>query len=317
MKIIAAWTFLFFASAVFLSLCSWIFVSAFQKGFKKKLSERDFFFALNWPVFVSFMISILSAGYLCRGSFPDLFLYLGLLLTSYFIFAVVKTAYYYYQAKILEGKILKTAFLPSAKLQEVLMRARILYGKEFYFCESEEIEPICAVFGFTKTWGVISKALVEKLSQNELEAVVWHEVCHIMKKDNIKKLFSFFSFQLLKFFPWNRSLFEQWEEVSELSCDQFAMTRTFDPIYLASAITSAALFENSAVPLLASAFSRKKSQAVRRVEAVLEKLENPKSFQSSSLFSWILTLTAGTCFSFVLEFHLIPVFLCFLDGCRI
>ena len=236
---------------------------------------------------------------------------------GYFIFSIVKTSCYYYQTKFLERRILKTAFLPSAKLQEVLDRVILRSRKKIRFYESQEIELACAAFGLVKGWGVISKMVVEKLSRDELEAVVWHELCHIIKKDNFKKLLSFFSFQLLGFLPWNRFLFEQWEEMSEAACDQFAITRTSDPVNLASAIASVALFANSTNPLLVSGFSEKKSQVIRRVEEVLEKGGNLNSFRTTLPFFQILTLAAGTSFFLLLEFHLIPVLLCFLDACKI
>ncbi len=91
--------------------------------------------------------------------------------------------------------------------------------------------PAMAATGIVRSRVLLSRAAENLLTSNELETALSHEVAHVRRRDNLKKL-------LLRFvaFPGMRGLEHAWLEATEMAADDAAVSSTRDALDLAAAL---------------------------------------------------------------------------------
>jgi Zn-dependent protease with chaperone function len=78
---------------------------------------------------------------------------------------------------------------------------------------------------------LVSGAAIDVLSEAELRGALRHEIAHVRRFDNLKKLI----FRAL-YFPGIAALEKAWSELAEISADDFAVNELQDALDLASAL---------------------------------------------------------------------------------
>jgi len=91
--------------------------------------------------------------------------------------------------------------------------------------------PAIAVAGIRSSRVLISEAAAAVLSEAELETALRHEVAHVKRRDNLKKLL----FRVCAF-PGMARLEEAWREASEMAADDAAASNSGEALDLAAAL---------------------------------------------------------------------------------
>ncbi len=86
----------------------------------------------------------------------------------------------------------------------------------------------------------IDHALVARLDDDELRAVLLHEVAHLRDRDPARLVLSAVALGLNPFGAWLRPFLHQWRFARELQCDRSAVRDGADPLALAGALVTAA-----------------------------------------------------------------------------
>ena len=90
---------------------------------------------------------------------------------------------------------------------------------------------VLAVAGIWRPRVLISEAAAEALSEAELQTALRHEVAHVRRWDNLKKLL----FRVCAF-PGMARLEEAWREASEVAADEAAVSNPGEAVDLAAAV---------------------------------------------------------------------------------
>jgi Zn-dependent protease with chaperone function len=96
---------------------------------------------------------------------------------------------------------------------------------------TRRIIPALTATGILKPKVLMSEAAVAVLTEPELRGALGHEVAHVRRRDNLKKL-------LLRFcaFPGMAGLEKAWSEIAEIAADDAAVSNASDALDLASAL---------------------------------------------------------------------------------
>jgi Zn-dependent protease with chaperone function len=91
--------------------------------------------------------------------------------------------------------------------------------------------PALTAAGILKPKVLMSEAAVAVLTEPELRGALGHEVAHVRRRDNLKKL-------LLRFcaFPGMAGLEKAWSEIAEIAADDAAVSNASEALDLASAL---------------------------------------------------------------------------------
>lgn len=133
--------------------------------------------------------------------------------------------------------------------------------------------PVVAVVGIFRPQLFIARSVIERLSADELRAVVAHEAGHLRARDNLKRAVLRLCRDTLVIFPTGRALEQQWSDAAEIAADDFAVARTGASLELAQALIKVArLAPEGATPLLpAGAFLVGERETLsRRVERLIQ-----------------------------------------------
>ena len=91
--------------------------------------------------------------------------------------------------------------------------------------------PAFAVAGICEPRVLVSDAAAEALTEAELKAALKHELAHVRRRDNLKKLF----FRLTAF-PGMAALETEWSEAAEMAADDAAVSNSAEALDLAAAL---------------------------------------------------------------------------------
>jgi beta-lactamase regulating signal transducer with metallopeptidase domain len=127
--------------------------------------------------------------------------------------------------------------------------------------------PVLLVAGAWRPKLLISEGARELLDNREMEMATRHEMAHVHRSDNLKKL----ALRLCGF-PCLKDLERSWIEASEIAADDAAVTDQAAALDLASALLKIASSRNPArVPELAMSLAAARDRALRaRVKRLLE-----------------------------------------------
>lgn len=134
--------------------------------------------------------------------------------------------------------------------------------------------PVLAVAGLFTPSVLISKSTSAMLSQPELQIALKHEVAHVRRWDNLKKLLF-----LCGTFPAMGPLESAWSELSEMAADDAAVTNSSEALDLASALIKVSRFASvqPVSPLTTSLLA----PSAGLLSARVERLSHWESLQSS------------------------------------
>lgn len=149
------------------------------------------------------------------------------------------------------------------------------------------------VTGFFKPLVIIPEKLEKILTDEELEALMYHEACHIINKDNIKRFFILISNSILFFLPFKDIFYKKWDIEREVICDEFSVSYTGSPLHLASALIKT--FKMSDKKFTYNVFSgfNKENLIYYRLERLMSysrKIKSLNMFNKTGYIFYILVL---------------------------
>lgn len=97
--------------------------------------------------------------------------------------------------------------------------------------------PLACTSGWFRPLVLLSTWMVEQLDQRELEAVITHELAHVVRRDTLVLWVGRMLHDVFWYLPTSRSAYHLLEQEKELACDDLAVTVTQRPLAMASALT--------------------------------------------------------------------------------
>ncbi len=269
--------------------------------------------ALLWTLGLSTLVPILTfLGYLA-GSGPTTFLALcrqvyhtcatwvstgarpqviGGILAAWTIVALLRVAWRLLQARRLLERLPTLEPRDFPGLHRALRRARSRAGltRKVRVHEYPTPRPFVAVLGIGTPRLLLSRALLHRLSEAELEAVFLHEFGHLKSRDPLWNLLALFFRYWLAPLPFARHLYEHFVEEMEFQVDGWTVERLGSPVVLAEALVKAS-GKPTGIPQASLAFAEARSHLGRRLQALLQP---PKAFplrRFTLLWSGLLALS--------------------------
>lgn len=122
--------------------------------------------------------------------------------------------------------------------------------------------------GFIKPVILLPIAAINHLSQQQLEAILLHELAHIRRHDYLMNLFIRFIQAVLYFNPFVKAFVKIIEREREKSCDEMVIQFQYDPYGYATALLTLEKSNHLPKPLAVAA-SGKKNDLLHRIECML------------------------------------------------
>jgi Zn-dependent protease with chaperone function len=176
--------------------------------------------------------------------------------------------------------------------------------------------PVFAVVGVLQPRLFIAQQVLETLDENELAAVIEHEIGHISALDNLKRLAMKLCGDILVF-PIGRAFDRYWSEAAESAADEFAVRRGGRAIALnlaealikiARIIPSEPLPPMPAASYIAEGNGESLASRIRRLLQLAEEENFPatsssKAFVPMFLLSALIVVILATDHSFLARIH--------------
>ncbi|VAX23330.1 hypothetical protein MNBD_NITROSPINAE02-996 [hydrothermal vent metagenome] len=115
----------------------------------------------------------------------------------------------------------------------------------------------------------VSSGLMDELTQEELNAVVSHELHHARKRDPLRLFIMSFIKDMFFYIPMGRHYLERFYITKEFAADEGAVIITGKPVDMAEALLKITRIRHEAIPAGVSILSGAK-QVGKRIEALLE-----------------------------------------------
>jgi bla regulator protein BlaR1 len=128
--------------------------------------------------------------------------------------------------------------------------------------------------GYLKPVILLPLAAMNNLSQQQVEAILLHELAHIRRADYFINLLLKFIQSILYFNPFVKAFVKIVEREREKSCDQMVIQYQYDPHGYASALLQLERTNNQPRPL-ALAASGKKNDLLHRIELIMGVKKEP------------------------------------------
>jgi Zn-dependent protease with chaperone function len=150
--------------------------------------------------------------------------------------------------------------------------------------------PALTVSGWRQPRVLLSDAAAALLNQQELESALRHEIAHVRRGDNLKKLL----FRMCAF-PGMAALEAGWSEAAEMAADDAAVSNGGEALDLASALIKLSRFAPVHAATLTTGLVEESSSGLNARIARLVSWEERRASSSRSFFRWYLapTLAAG------------------------
>ncbi|HEV2126367.1 MAG TPA: M56 family metallopeptidase [Chloroflexota bacterium] len=116
--------------------------------------------------------------------------------------------------------------------------------------------PLALTWGILRPRIVLSTWMLEHLDEQELEAVLAHEVAHVARRDSLVVWLATLLRDAFCYLPTTRAAYRRLHQEKELICDDLAIRSTGQPLALASALAKVWDYALNAPPLPASSGSR-------------------------------------------------------------
>lgn len=157
--------------------------------------------------------------------------------------------------------------------------------------------PLALLYGMRSPTMLLSTWMVAHLDQEELEAVLMHELVHVRRRDYLFNWLALLLRDAFFYLPTSRFAYRQLRYEKELASDDLVAQATKRPLALASALTKVwlSLVDDPPSPLVQTLFARRDSIA-ERVDRLLETRTPP----SPKLPRGFVSLGVGTSICVVL-----------------
>lgn len=163
--------------------------------------------------------------------------------------------------------------------------------------------PALAVAGGLSPRVLLSDAAAASLSAPELEAALKHEIAHIERRDNLKKLL----FRLLQL-PGFSALESTWSEAAEMAADDAAVSNSRQALDLASALIKLSRFATPRTSVLATGLAHTSGSALNaRIARLLAWDETHLGNPSGSLFRYGVPALLGTALCVIATYGVVLV----------
>jgi len=140
--------------------------------------------------------------------------------------------------------------------------------------------PMLVVAGVCQPKLLISEEANRLLEPGEMQAAIRHELAHVTRHDNLKKLV----LRLIQF-PFLRGLDRTWMQAAELAADDVAVTNEFAAVDLASALLKVASQSSGQLPELVMSLVPDAEHALRvRIDRLLAWKPYSKRQRSRAVF---------------------------------
>jgi Zn-dependent protease with chaperone function len=150
-------------------------------------------------------------------------------------------------------------------------------------------DPEPAAFGLTRWTIVLPARAVHDLSEDELRALLAHELAHLVRGDSLWLCVSRVVCSCLAFQPLNHLARREWQRAAEFLCDSWAVSRTGTPLALARCLAEVAGWRLSGDPspaLLAA--TGRKSGLADRIERLVETSDCSQTWTDLRRRRWLL-----------------------------
>ncbi len=143
--------------------------------------------------------------------------------------------------------------------------------------------PALTVAGWRKPRVLLSDAAAALLDKHELEGALRHEIAHVRRRDNLKKLF----FRLCAF-PGLAALEAGWSEAAEMAADDAAISDRGEALDLASALIKLSRFAQVQTATLTTGLVEDSSSALSARIGRLVSWEESRTGSARSRLPWYL-----------------------------
>ncbi len=103
---------------------------------------------------------------------------------------------------------------------------------------------IPATFGFFKPVILLPASLISQLPQDQMEAILLHELCHIKRSDFIHNILQLLVETLFFYHPFTKWMSADIRKIREQCCDELVLKLETKPILYAKALTNLAVLFN-------------------------------------------------------------------------
>jgi hypothetical protein len=162
-------------------------------------------------------------------------------------------------------------------------------------CVVEASAPLCALSGILRPRLLISRAVLEALSAEELAVAIKHERAHLRSLDNLKRLMLLLAPRL----PGTIALEREWARFSEFAADDEAGGGNAErSLALASALVRVARLGTAPAPTIAATLIGNQQDLAERVERLLTVTGSRVQNRIDRAAWWIaatLTVSAAAC----------------------
>ncbi len=134
--------------------------------------------------------------------------------------------------------------LPKSLLIKLREVSRILKLKINPIITISEKIDIPATFGFFKPVILLPLSLISKLPQEQMEAILIHELCHIKRADFLHNILQLLVETLFFYHPLTKWLSKDIRKIREQCCDEMVLNLKTNPIVYANALTNIASIYN-------------------------------------------------------------------------
>ncbi len=148
--------------------------------------------------------------------------------------------------------------------------------------------PLALIFGFRQPTLLLSTWMIEHLDQEEVEAVLTHELVHVHRADYLINWVALMMRDAFFYLPPIRVVYQQLQREKELACDDLVAQITKRPLALASALAKVwqNLVETRRVVLGQTLIGKGES-----IEGRVERLLSPTREQSDQQFLFLQRMT--------------------------
>lgn len=99
-----------------------------------------------------------------------------------------------------------------------------------------------AAYGLFKPTVLLPLSLISQIPQNQLEAIIKHELCHLKRNDFVHNIIQLCADILLFFHPGIRWMNNDIRHIREQCCDQMVLSHETEPLTYAKALTNIASY---------------------------------------------------------------------------
>lgn len=257
-------------SSIWQAAIVWTIVVVFRKGGRTSAAERCTVYSVaQFVIFIAFLAT--TAYYLNRPSMPGGIAYSTgnnnavNVINNWILFVLPYLSLVYFFILILSVLNWVRSFRKTQKIRDVqnelflksvhsfINQNALTLGltRKIEIVISEKVQSAITI-GMLKPVILLPLAAVNRLTTEQMEAVLIHELAHIKRNDYFKNLLHSLIEQIMFFNPFIRIISEKIREERENACDDFVMLKQYPPAVYADALLRLARFSSNGFVMAAA-----------------------------------------------------------------